>query len=63
MGAVVLVGIPEVLRATQEWRLVIYGALLVAMMVLRPEGMIPERRRAMELHSAEPAPLAVPGEG
>jgi branched-chain amino acid transport system permease protein len=62
MGAVVLVGIPEVLRAIQEWRLVLYGALLVAMMVLRPEGLIPERRRAMELHSDEAAPLAAPGE-
>jgi branched-chain amino acid transport system permease protein len=58
MGAVVLVGIPEVLRSIQEWRLVIYGALLVAMMVLRPEGLLPERRRALEMHSAEvePAP-------
>jgi branched-chain amino acid transport system permease protein len=47
-----------VLRSIQEWRLVIYGALLVAMMVLRPEGLLPERRRALEMHSAEvePAP-------
>ena len=27
----------------------IYGFLLVMMMVLRPEGLIPERRRKLEL--------------
>jgi len=59
MGAVVLVGIPEVLRSIQEWRLVIYGALLVAMMVLRPEGLLPERRRALELHAGLTPPPPV----
>ena len=28
----------------------IYGFLLLLMMVLRPEGLIPERRRKLELH-------------
>jgi branched-chain amino acid transport system permease protein len=31
----------------------IYGFLLVIMMILRPEGLIPERRRKAELHEAE----------
>jgi branched-chain amino acid transport system permease protein len=31
----------------------IYGFLLVVMMVLRPEGLIPERRRKVELTSAD----------
>ncbi|MEA2170890.1 MAG: branched-chain amino acid transport system permease protein [Solirubrobacteraceae bacterium] len=31
----------------------IFGFLLVIMMVLRPQGLIPERRRAMELTEAE----------
>jgi ABC-type branched-subunit amino acid transport system permease subunit len=64
MGAIVLAGVPEVLRAIQEWRLVLYGALLVAMMVLRPEGLLPTRRRAMELHQPEAAPVVeTAGEG
>jgi branched-chain amino acid transport system permease protein len=58
MGAIVLAGIPEVLRAIQEWRLVLYGALLVVMMVLRLEGLLPERRRALELHQAAAAPVS-----
>ena len=33
----------------------IFGFLLVIMMVLRPEGMIPERRRQAELHSGDEA--------
>jgi len=53
MGAIVLVGLPEILRSIQEWRLVIYGAVLVAMMILRPEGIVPSRRRALALHEAE----------
>ncbi len=52
MGSIVLVGLPEILRSIQEWRLVIYGAVLVAMMILRPEGIVPSRRRALALHAA-----------
>jgi branched-chain amino acid transport system permease protein len=59
MGAIVLVGVPEILRSIQEWRLVIYGAVLVAMMILRPEGIIPSRRRALELHTADAADAAL----
>ena len=34
----------------EDWRLFILGLILVAVMVLRPEGLIPSRRRAAELH-------------
>ncbi len=49
-GAVVLKGLPELLRALQEYRLLLYGALLVIMMLIRPEGLWPSRRRAREIH-------------
>lgn len=51
-GAVALKGLPELLRALQEYRLLIYGALLVVMMLVRPEGLLPSRRRAREIHEA-----------
>ncbi len=35
----------------------IYGFLLVVMMILRPEGLLPERRRKQELHEEEGDPL------
>jgi branched-chain amino acid transport system permease protein len=50
VGALVLVGLPEFLREFAEYRLLIYGAVLVAMMLLRPEGLLPSRARSAELH-------------
>jgi len=49
VGALVLVGLPEILREFADFRLLVYGAVLVLMMLVRPEGLLPEARRAMEL--------------
>jgi branched-chain amino acid transport system permease protein len=54
VGALILVGLPEALRDFGEYRFLIYGAALVAMMTLRPEGLFPSRIRQMELHEDEP---------
>jgi len=53
VGALLLVALPELLREFQEFRYLLYGALFIAMMLLRPEGLIPSRRRARELHEEE----------
>jgi branched-chain amino acid transport system permease protein len=53
VGALVLVGLPEFLREFSEYRLLIYGIVLVVMMLLRPEGLLPSRTRRMELHERE----------
>ncbi len=66
LGAMLLIGLPEVLRDFSiefafidlanigaDYRLVIFGAALVAIMVLRPEGLLPSRRRAAEFEQAE----------
>ncbi len=53
VGALLLVALPELLREFQEFRYLLYGAVLIAMMLLRPEGLIPSRRRARELHEEE----------
>jgi branched-chain amino acid transport system permease protein len=58
VGAFVLVGLPELLREFAEYRLLIYGAVLVSMMILRPEGLIPNRARRRELHQDEGPPEA-----
>jgi branched-chain amino acid transport system permease protein len=50
VGALVLVGLPELLREFSEYRLLIYGVLLIVMMLTRPEGFIPEETRRQELH-------------
>ncbi|HUF07648.1 MAG TPA: hypothetical protein VMP86_09770 [Candidatus Binatia bacterium] len=49
-GALILVGLPEALREFGEYRFLVYGAALVAMMVLRPEGLFPSKTRRAELH-------------
>jgi len=53
VGALALVGLPELLREFAEYRLLVYGAALVFMMLNRPEGLWPEARRRLELHEGE----------
>ncbi len=58
-GAVVMIGVlggpkqPGLLQEFSEYKLLIYGALLVVMMLKRPEGLIPNARRTRELHQEE----------
>ena len=53
VGALILKGLPEVLRQFDDYRMLVFGALLVAAMILRPEGIWPSKRRQMELKSGE----------
>jgi len=62
VGAFALVGLPEILREFSEYRLLLFGAALVLMMLTRPEGLIPEARRKIELHKAEAETLDESGE-
>jgi ABC-type branched-subunit amino acid transport system permease subunit len=41
VGAIALVGLPEMLRALSEYRILAFGGLLVFMMLVRPEGLMP----------------------
>jgi branched-chain amino acid transport system permease protein len=41
IGALVLVALPELLREFSDFRLLIYGMVLVMMMLKRPEGLWP----------------------
>jgi ABC-type branched-subunit amino acid transport system permease subunit len=53
LGAFILKGLPEILRETENFRLLIFGILLIVMMRLRPEGFLPSRRSALEKASVE----------
>ena len=50
VGATILVGLPELLREFAEFRMLMYGVLLVVMMLARPEGFIPSEVHKRELH-------------
>ncbi len=59
VGAILLTYMPERLRTVEfleswainpvEWRTFVFGLLLVVIMVNRPQGLVPSRRRAREL--------------
>jgi len=45
LGALILILMPEYLRALSEYRMLAFGAILVCMMVFRPQGLISNIRR------------------
>ncbi len=53
IGALALIGLPELLREFGEYRYLFYGAILVVMMRLRPEGLWPSEVRRRELHAGD----------
>ncbi|MDP2807673.1 MAG: hypothetical protein Q8O74_06000 [bacterium] len=40
---------PEWLRPVQNYRMLIFGASMAGMMIFRPQGLLPSKRRKMEL--------------
>jgi len=58
VGALILVGLPELLREFAEYRYLMYGALLIVMMLAKPEGFWPSAIQRRELHAYEdPGPV------
>lgn len=61
VGAFVLIGVlggpksPGLLQEFAEYKLLFYGAILVVMMLKKPEGLLPSVRRSRELHQEDMA--------
>ncbi|HEY7605377.1 MAG TPA: branched-chain amino acid ABC transporter permease [Actinomycetota bacterium] len=55
VGTLLLIGLPGLLDEFEEYRLLIYGAALIMIMVLRPQGLVPNVRRMRELQEEETA--------
>ena len=53
VGAIFLIGLPELFREFSGYRLLFYGAALIAVMRFRPEGLIPSRVIQREMHLPE----------
>lgn len=49
LGALILILLPEYLRAFSEYRMLIFGGSMVLMMVFRPQGLIKSKRRRYDL--------------
>jgi branched-chain amino acid transport system permease protein len=65
VGAAVFTLLPEVLRASQHWRYVIFAAGIIVLMALRPQGMITgaQIRRLFDWRSPAQRKLAENREG
>jgi branched-chain amino acid transport system permease protein len=55
LGAVLFVGLPEVFRDFADARMLIFGAAMVVMMIVRNEGILPQRPRRYALPEARSA--------
>jgi branched-chain amino acid transport system permease protein len=52
LGALFLIGLPELFREFSDYRLLFYGIALMAIMIYRPEGLLPSKIATRELHTA-----------
>jgi branched-chain amino acid transport system permease protein len=50
VGAIFLIGLPELFREFSEYRFLFYGAAMIAMMLRKPEGLLPSATIQRELH-------------
>jgi branched-chain amino acid transport system permease protein len=53
IGALILILMPEYLRALSEYRMLAFGGVMVAMMVFRPQGMIANIRRTYKFEKKD----------
>ncbi len=62
LGAIVLIGLPELFREFSEYRYLFYGLVLMFMMRFRPEGLWPTRVGRREMRGAEAPSVALPAD-
>jgi branched-chain amino acid transport system permease protein len=53
VGAIALIGLPELLREISEFRFLLYGVTLIVMMLAKPEGLWPSQATLRELHHTD----------
>lgn len=57
LAAVVMILLPELMREFSDYRMLMFGALMVLMMIWRPQGLLPMQRPHMTLGSRSSDPL------
>jgi branched-chain amino acid transport system permease protein len=53
ISALILILLPEYLRAFSEYRMLVFGAVLVVMMIFRPGGIIPMERKSYQFEESK----------
>lgn len=59
IAAVLLIGGTELFRELEEYRMLAFGGLMVAIMVWKPRGLLAHREPTIRLHSGKPPPPEV----
>jgi branched-chain amino acid transport system permease protein len=54
LGAILITVLPEMARDFSQYRFLIFGVAMILIMLVRPEGLIPDARHARELSKEEP---------
>ncbi|MAM86149.1 MAG: high-affinity branched-chain amino acid ABC transporter permease LivM [unclassified Hahellaceae] len=52
-AAVVMIVLPELAREFAEYRMLIFGAMMVLMMIWRPEGLLPVKRSHIQIKTSQ----------
>ena len=63
VGAAALILIPEIFRPLQEYRMFVYGGVLIVMMLVRRQGLLGGRSFRLRLTRFDPAPAGVYARG
>jgi len=50
VAAVIMIGLPEIFRDLQEFRMLFFGMVMVLIMLWRPKGLLAHRDPTIRLH-------------
>ncbi len=61
LAAILLIGLPEVLRELSLYRMLVFGGVMVLIMLLRPKGLLSFRVPTIQLHGKKVLPPTTAG--
>jgi branched-chain amino acid transport system permease protein len=59
VAALVMVGGFELFREFEQFRMLVFGLAMVAIMVWRPRGLVAHRSPSVHLHKRKPIPVSI----
>lgn len=59
LGAILIIGLPEIFQDLQQYRLLIFGLALVAMMIFRPQGILPPKPHRYPVEDLDESEVAL----
>ena len=59
LGAILIIGLPEIFQGLQQYRLLIFGLALVIMMIFRPQGFLPPKPHDYPVESLDESEVAL----